>query len=75
MNRHADRGYRRMALACPQPKRGTRHRHFAQIERVAAAANPSAQAAPKLDISSLTAQYDGTTIVATPIDAETGSGF
>jgi len=39
------------------------------------AANPTSQAAPKLDTSSLTAQYDGTTIVATPIDAETGSGF
>ena len=39
------------------------------------AANPISQAAPKLDLSSLTAQYDGTTIIATPIDAETGSGF
>jgi serine/threonine-protein kinase len=39
------------------------------------AANPSSQAAPKLDLSSLTAQYEGTTIVATPIDGETGSGF
>jgi hypothetical protein len=39
------------------------------------AANPSSQAAPKLDISSRTAQYEGTTIVATPIDGETGSGF
>jgi serine/threonine-protein kinase len=39
------------------------------------AANPTSQAAPKLDTSSLTAQYDGTTIVAKPIDAETGSGF
>ena len=39
------------------------------------AANPLSQAAPKLDVSSLTAQYEGTTIVATPIDAETGSGF
>jgi len=39
------------------------------------AAHPTSQAAPKLDVSSLTAQYDGTTIVATPIDAETGSGF
>ena len=36
---------------------------------------PSAVAAPKLDISSLTAQYGDTTLVATPIDAETGSGF
>ena len=45
------------------------------LEPNANAASPSAQAAPKLDVSSLTAQYDGTTIVATPIDAETGSGF
>ena len=39
------------------------------------AANPTSQTAPKLDVSSLTAQYEGTTIVATPIDGETGSGF
>jgi hypothetical protein len=39
------------------------------------AANPSSQAAPKLDVSSLTAQYEGTTLVVTPIDGETGSGF
>jgi serine/threonine-protein kinase len=39
------------------------------------AARPSAQAAPKLDIPSLTAQDGGTTLVARPIDAETGSGF
>jgi hypothetical protein len=39
------------------------------------AANPSSQAAPKLDVSSLTAQYEGTTIAVTPIDGETGSGF
>jgi serine/threonine-protein kinase len=39
------------------------------------AANPSSQAAPKLNVSSLTAQYEGSTIVATPIDGETGSGF
>lgn len=39
------------------------------------AVNPSSQAAPKLDISSLTAQYEGTTLVVTPIDGETGSGF
>jgi hypothetical protein len=39
------------------------------------AVKPSSQAAPKLDISSRTAQYEGTTIVATPIDGETGSGF
>jgi hypothetical protein len=39
------------------------------------AANPTSQAAPKLDVSSLTAQYEGTTIVVMPIDGETGSGF
>jgi serine/threonine-protein kinase len=39
------------------------------------AANPTSQAAPKLDVSSLTAQYQGTTIAVTPIDGETGSGF
>ncbi len=39
------------------------------------AAHPTSQAAPKLDVSSLTAQYEGTTITATPIDGETGSGF
>jgi serine/threonine-protein kinase len=39
------------------------------------AASPTSQAAPKLDLSNLTAQYDGTTITATAIDAETGSGF
>jgi serine/threonine-protein kinase len=38
-------------------------------------ATPSAKAAPKLDLSTLTADDGGTTIVATPIDAETGSGF
>jgi hypothetical protein len=45
------------------------------LEPNANSADPSAVAAPPLDISSLTAQYDGTTLVATPIDAETGSGF
>jgi hypothetical protein len=39
------------------------------------AANPTSQAAPKLDLSALTAQYEGTTIAVTPIDGETGSGF
>jgi hypothetical protein len=39
------------------------------------AAHPSSQAAPKLNLSTLTANDDGTTITATPIDAETGSGF
>jgi len=38
-------------------------------------ATPSAATAPKLDLSTLTADDGGTTIVATPIDAETGSGF
>ena len=45
------------------------------MEPNANAAHPISQAAPKLDLSSLTAQYDGTTIIATPIDGETGSGF
>jgi hypothetical protein len=39
------------------------------------AAHPTSQAAPKLDVSSLTAQYEGPTRVVTPIDGETGSGF
>jgi hypothetical protein len=39
------------------------------------AANPVSQAAPKLDLSTLTADDGGTTITATPIDGETGSGF
>jgi hypothetical protein len=39
------------------------------------AASPTSQAAPKLNLASLTAQYGGTTITATAIDAETGSGF
>jgi serine/threonine-protein kinase len=39
------------------------------------AAHPTSQAAPKLNVSSLTAQYEGTTLAATPIDGETGSGF
>jgi hypothetical protein len=39
------------------------------------AANSVSQAAPTLDPSTLTATYDGTTITATPIDGETGSGF
>jgi hypothetical protein len=39
------------------------------------AANAVSQAAPKLDLSTLTANDDGTTITATPIDGETGSGF
>jgi hypothetical protein len=39
------------------------------------AAHQVSQAAPKLNLSSLTAQDGGTTLVATPIDGETGSGF
>jgi hypothetical protein len=39
------------------------------------AAHPTSQAAPKLDLSSLTAQYEGTTIKVTPVDGQTGSGF
>ena len=39
------------------------------------AANAVSQAAPKLNLSTLTADDDGTTITATPIDGETGSGF
>lgn len=45
------------------------------IEPDSSLAAPPAQAAPKLDLSTLTAQYDGTTLTATPIDGETGSGF
>ena len=39
------------------------------------AAAPSAQTAPKLDLSTLTAQDGDATLTATPIDGETGSGF
>jgi len=39
------------------------------------AAHPTSQAAPKLNLSALTAQYEGTTIKVTPVDGETGSGF
>jgi hypothetical protein len=45
------------------------------LEPDANSATPSAQTAPKLDLSTLTAQDDGTTLTATPIDGETGSGF
>jgi len=38
-------------------------------------ATPTARTAPKLDISTLTAQDGDTTLTATPIDGETGSGF
>jgi cytoskeletal protein RodZ len=39
------------------------------------AANQVSQAAPKLDLSTLTADDGGTTITAKPIDGETGTGF
>ena len=39
------------------------------------AANQVSQAAPKLDLSTLTADDGGTTITAVPIDGETGTGF
>jgi serine/threonine-protein kinase len=39
------------------------------------AANAVSQAAPKLDLSTLTADDGGTTITATAIDAETGTGL
>ena len=39
------------------------------------AASPVSQAAPKLDLSTLTADDNGTTITATPIDAEAGTGL
>jgi len=45
------------------------------LEPDSTSATPAAQAAPKLDISSLTAQDGDTTLTAKPIDAETGSGF
>ena len=45
------------------------------LEPDANSATPAAQAAPKLDLSTLTAQDGGTTLTAKPIDGETGSGF
>jgi hypothetical protein len=39
------------------------------------AANQTSQAAPKLNLSTLTANDGGVTLTATPIDGETGSGF
>jgi hypothetical protein len=39
------------------------------------AAAPTAQKAPPLNLTTQTASYGGTTVTATPIDAETGSGF
>lgn len=39
------------------------------------AAAPTAQKAPPLNITTQTADYGGNTVTATPIDAETGSGF
>jgi serine/threonine-protein kinase len=45
------------------------------LEPDSTSATPSARTAPKLDISTLTAQDSDTTLTATPIDGETGSGF
>ncbi|TVZ05551.1 hypothetical protein EAS64_13560 [Trebonia kvetii] len=45
------------------------------LEPDSTSADPAAQTAPKLDLSTLTAQDGSTTLHATPIDAETGSGF
>lgn len=45
------------------------------LEPDANSARPSARSAPELDIPSLTARDGDTTLVAKPIDAETGSGF
>jgi hypothetical protein len=39
------------------------------------AAHQTSRTAPKLDLSSLTANDDGVTLTATPVDGETGSGF
>jgi hypothetical protein len=45
------------------------------LEPDSTSATPAAQTAPKLDLSTLTAQDGDTTLTATPIDGETGSGF
>ena len=45
------------------------------LEPDSTSADPAAQRAPKLDLSTLTAQDGSTTLHATAIDAETGSGF
>jgi serine/threonine-protein kinase len=45
------------------------------LEPDSTSVDPAAQTAPKLDLSTLTAQDGSTTLHATPIDAETGSGF
>jgi serine/threonine-protein kinase len=45
------------------------------LEPNSSLAVPPAQTAPKLDLSTLTAQDGDTTLSATPIDGETGSGF
>ncbi len=45
------------------------------LEPDSTSATPSARTAPKLDISTLTARDGDTTLTATPIDGETGSGF
>ena len=39
------------------------------------AAAPTAQKAPPLNLTTQTADYGGATVTATPIDAETGTGF
>jgi serine/threonine-protein kinase len=45
------------------------------LEPDSTSADPAAHTAPKLDLPTLTAQDGSTTLHATPIDAETGSGF
>lgn len=45
------------------------------LEPDSTSARPAAHAAPKLDITSLTAKDGDTTLTAKPFDAETGSGF
>jgi hypothetical protein len=45
------------------------------LEPDSSLADPPAQTAPKLNLSTLTAQDGDTTLTATPIDGETGSGF
>ncbi len=50
-------------------------RQVGSIELDPNAAAPKAQKAPPLNLTTLTANDGGVTITATPIDAETGSGF
>lgn len=45
------------------------------LEPDSTSATPAAQTAPKLDLATLTARDGDTTLTATPIDGETGSGF